>query len=158
MSVLDFGDVVYMHASAQCVNSLDTVYHGALHFITNFKALTHRCTLYAQVGWSALTTRRLNHWHILIYKAIIGFLPSYLQAYTVLKSQGKYELRSQDLVLLSTTRARIGLGERAFRYAAPATWNKLQEQLNLKELVSLPVFKETLCKMDISTASCKCFD
>ena len=88
---------------------MDIVYHGALRFITNFKALTHRCTLYAQVGWSALTTLRLNHWHILIYKAIIGFLPSYLQAYTVLKSPGNYELRSQDLVLLSTTRARIEL-------------------------------------------------
>ena len=90
-------------------------------------------------------------------EVVIGFLPSYLQAYTVLKSPGNYELHSQDLVLLSTTRARIGLGERAFRYAAPAAWNKLQEQLNLKELVSLPVFKETLCKMDMSTAGCKCF-
>ena len=157
MSVLDFGDVVYMHASTQCLKSLDTVYHGALRFITNLKALTHHCTLYAQVGWSALTTRRLNHWHILIYKAILGLLPTYLQAYTVLKSSGNYELRSKDLVLLEVPRARIGLGERAFRHAAPTAWNQLQERLKLKELVSLPVFKETLCKMDMSTSGCKCF-
>lgn len=38
MFVLDYG-VVYIHASLQCLYMLDTVYHGALRFITNLKAL-----------------------------------------------------------------------------------------------------------------------
>ncbi len=36
----------YMHAS-QCLHMLDTVYHRALRFITNLKALTHLCS----PGW-----------------------------------------------------------------------------------------------------------
>ena len=50
MSVLDYyGDVVYMQASSQSLHALDTVYHGALRFITGFKALTHHCTLYERL-------------------------------------------------------------------------------------------------------------
>jgi len=77
MSVLDYGDVIYMHASIQCLKLLDTVYHGALRFITNFRALTYHC----MIGLVGLSTRRLNNWHILIYKAILGLLPPYLQSY-----------------------------------------------------------------------------
>lgn len=68
MSVLDYGDVVYMHASSQCLHALDTVYHGALRFITNLKTLIHHCVLYARVGWSALTIRRQKHWHVVFPK------------------------------------------------------------------------------------------
>ena len=68
LSVLDYGDVLYTNASSKCLQSLDTVYHGALRFVTNFKTLTHHCSLYARVGWFALSTLRLHHWHILIYK------------------------------------------------------------------------------------------
>jgi len=45
MSVLDYGDVINMHASSQCLYALDIVYHGALRFITNLKTLTRHCVL-----------------------------------------------------------------------------------------------------------------
>jgi len=76
MSVLDYGDVIYMHASTQCLHVLNTVYHVALRFITNLKTLTHHCVLYARVGWSVLSIRRQKHWHVFIYKSILGLLPS----------------------------------------------------------------------------------
>ncbi len=60
-----------MHASSQSLHTLDTIYHGALRFITNLKALTHHYSQYTRVGGSALSTRRLNHWHILIYEAVL---------------------------------------------------------------------------------------
>ena len=97
LSVLDYGDVLYMNASSKCLQSLDTVYHGALRFVTNFKTLRHHCSLYARVGWSLLSTRRLHHWHILIYKTILCVLPAYLQKYVIQKSTGAYQLRSEDL-------------------------------------------------------------
>ena len=104
LSVLDYGDMLYMHASAQSLQALDTVYHGALRFITNFKSLTHRCVLYSRVGWSSLSTRRLMHWHILIYKAILGLLPSYLLTFISQRTSGSYNLRSQNFLLLSVPR------------------------------------------------------
>lgn len=69
MSVLDYGDVIYMHASMHCQHMLHIVYHGELKLIGNFRALTHHCSSYARVGWSAFSTWRISHWHILIYKA-----------------------------------------------------------------------------------------
>lgn len=41
--MLDYGDVLYMHASPQSLHVLYTVYHGTLRFIMDFKALTHYC-------------------------------------------------------------------------------------------------------------------
>lgn len=157
MSVLDYGDIIYMNASSQSLHTLDTVYHGALRFITNCKALTHHCELYARVGWSALTTRRWNHWMTVIYKAILGLLPPYLQTYITQKRIGSYNLRSQELFLLSVPKARTELGKRAFRYAAPTAWNELQGSLNLQELVSLGHFKLVLKNLEVAKSGCKCF-
>ena len=67
LSVLDCGDLLYMHTSAQCLHKVDTAYHASLRFITNCKALTHHCELYSRVGWPALATRRLCHWYSFIY-------------------------------------------------------------------------------------------
>lgn len=66
MSVLDFCDVIYMHASS---SRLHAVYNRALIFITKFKPLTHHCLLYSSVACSDFSIRILRQWHILIYKA-----------------------------------------------------------------------------------------
>ncbi len=73
MSVIGYGDVIYMHASSQSLHALDAVYHGTMRFITNLKALTHHCTMYARVGWPALSICRL-HWHVLIRHLLTCFL------------------------------------------------------------------------------------
>ncbi|XP_056280736.1 diacylglycerol kinase iota isoform X3 [Pseudoliparis swirei] len=123
----------------------DTVYHGALRFITNLKALTHHCSLYARVGWTPLSIRRQNHWHVLIYKAILHVLPSYLWTLIQLKNPGSYHLRSvtsaQGLLLLSVPHVRLEMGKRGFKFAALAAWNLLQTDLGLREPVSLGVLK-----------------
>jgi hypothetical protein len=68
MPLLDYGDILYMNASAQCLVSIDTLYHGTLRFILNSKTLTHHCTLYTMVGWPSLVTRRLSHWYTFFIK------------------------------------------------------------------------------------------
>jgi hypothetical protein len=35
MSVLDYGDVLYMHGSASVVKKLDALHHAAVRFVTN---------------------------------------------------------------------------------------------------------------------------
>ncbi|CAB1339696.1 unnamed protein product, partial [Coregonus sp. 'balchen'] len=44
-SVLEYGDIVYMQDSASTLKILDTVYHGALRFLTNARPLTQHCDL-----------------------------------------------------------------------------------------------------------------
>ena len=58
-----------------CLERLDASYHSALRFLTNCKALTHHCTLYAKAGLPSLPVRRLSHWYTFIYKALLGKLP-----------------------------------------------------------------------------------
>lgn len=61
LPLLDYGDVLYMHAPVTCLRSLDTVYHCALRFVTGCKNVTHHCTLYKKAEWSSLSVRRFTH-------------------------------------------------------------------------------------------------
>lgn len=88
LSVLDYGDILYMYSTSQCLHALETVFHGALRFITNLKSLTHHCLLYSLVGWFSFLIQRWMHWHIFIYKAVLGLLPPYLNTYILPRPAG----------------------------------------------------------------------
>lgn len=143
LPVLDYGDLLYMHASAQCLQKVDAAYHASLRFITTCKPLTHHCELYSRVGWSALATLRMCHWYTFIYKAILGLLPRYLWIFIVQKV-GQYFLRSQDLFLLNVPFAHTDHGKRAFKHSAPSSWNTLQNVLKLDNLITLTAFKSKM--------------
>ncbi len=125
-----------------------TLYHGALRFVTNLKAFTHHCLLYEGVGWSSLSSRKLVHWLIVTYKAILGLLPVCLLTYIKQKSTGDFNLLSQDLFLLSVPKVRSELGKKVFKFAAPFTRNKLQKDLKRNELVLFDIFKRMLNDME----------
>ena len=131
---------------------LDAAYHSALRFVTNCKVLTHHCTLYARAGLPSLTVRRLSHWYIFIYKAMLGKLPSYICSLISRRIVSVYCLRSNAVVLLNVPTARTVLGEIAFRCAAPLTWN------SLSNLVPLNVFKARIDAIQSETVgTCKCY-
>lgn len=130
LPVPDYDDLVYMHASSQCLHQLDTVYHSALRFIAGCRALTHHCTLYASVqspvAFTDLTqVDSLVH----IYKAILGLLPSYLCSYISFRIS-TYCLRSNSIIQLSVPKGRTELNKHAFMFSAPAVWNQLQSNQN----------------------------
>ena len=60
LPIIHYGDVLYMNASTQCLYMLDSVYHGALRFITNCGALTHHCVLYSKVNWPSSYVRTIG--------------------------------------------------------------------------------------------------
>ncbi len=70
LSVLDYGDVVYMHANLFWLKKLDCIYHAAIWFVTN--ASSHHCTLYKLFCWSSLYQRRKMHMLLFIAKALLG--------------------------------------------------------------------------------------
>ncbi len=62
LPILDYGDVIYMHASTYLLKRLDGVYHAALRFITNAcSSRTHHCLLYIYAGWSSLCQRTKSY-------------------------------------------------------------------------------------------------
>lgn len=77
LSVLDYGDILHMHASAATLKPLDAVYHSALRFITGDNYNTHLCELYAKVGWPSLSVSHDRYWISFIYKKLffIRILP-----------------------------------------------------------------------------------
>ncbi|CDQ73488.1 unnamed protein product [Oncorhynchus mykiss] len=152
MPLPDYGDILYMNASAQCLRSIDTLYHGTLRFILNCKTLMHHCTLYTRVGWPSLVTRRLSHWYTFIYKAILGLLPFYLCIFIVQKCGG-YSLHSLDFNLLMPKLNLV----KAIMYSAPSSWNTLQNTFKLEELVRIGVFKSLMKDFEVDSLTCQCF-
>ena len=113
-----------------------------------------------RVGWPSLTQRRLSHWYVFVYKAILGLLPPYLCSFISLQENGTYQLRSQDCtaVLLSEPSSRIRFGEQAFQFSAPMAWNELQKIMDMQELISLPCFKKAIKIMEEDDLRvCKCY-
>ena len=107
MSVLDYGDVLYMHGSASVVKKLDALYHAALRFVTNENFCTHHCLLYISVGWDSLTFRRARHWLIFVYQAVLQKLPNYLNS-TIQWSNSIYQTRSQDMLVMPRIHSELG--------------------------------------------------
>ncbi len=92
----------------------------------------HLSLVGCRVGWSSLLIRIKEHWYIIIFKAILGMLPSYLCCLIKQKTVEKYFLCSQNCYTLSVPFVQSELGKNAFMYAAPSDWNLLQSKLKLQ--------------------------
>lgn len=150
MSVLDYGDILYMHASAATLHPLDTVYHSALRFITGDNYNTHHCDLYSKVEWPSLSDRRDRHWILFVFKALTGLLPSYINS-LVSFSASLHHTQSKDWITLQVPSVHTKLGKSCFSYCAPATWNHPK----LTTLLSLGQFKSITASY--FTSNCSCF-
>lgn len=123
-----------------CINSVDSVHHSALRFITNSLFLTHHYFLYDLVSWPSLSIRRQQHCYVFIYKALLGKLPSYLCIFLLI-TKNFYNPRSTRWLRFQVPRIYSEFCQAAFSYNAPWSWNKLVITLKLNDLVSLNEFK-----------------
>ena len=112
LSQLDYGDTIYRFACPTVLTKLDPLYHAALRYISNAPYRTHHCTLYSLTGWSSLSMRRMQHWFLLMYKAILGKLPLYI-CVRFAPVCDSYNLRSSAWILLeqNTSATRRSLDE-----------------------------------------------
>jgi hypothetical protein len=154
LSVLDYGDLIYMHSSSSLLNKLDVIYHSALRFITGAPARTHHCILYEAVQWPSLSLRRKLHALIFIAKALMGKLPLYISNLLSFHNS-VYKTRSSEYMLLTTPLTRTQLGTTAFSSYAPKVWNELQATLKLESLPPLSTFKNML--QSALKEHCNCF-
>ncbi len=114
-SVIDYGDVIYMHSSASILKPRDAVYHSALRFITRYCFRTHHCILYDKVGWQSLAVRREQHCILFICKALQGKLPGYLTCLFSYRSMS-HCTRSHKYLVLENHLVSTGIGKLAFKY------------------------------------------
>ncbi len=140
--MLDYSDILYMHANQSSLKMLDSVYHASLRFVTKSSFRTHHCSLYESVGWLSLHNRRLEHWYIFLFKAILYKLPSYLCSLLTLKvTTSKCNLRSYGQIMYDIPQTITVVGESAFKVFAPLSWYKLQNHLKLDYLPTMTQFK-----------------
>lgn len=105
---------------------LDSLYHSALRFITSLGYSIHHCDLYRLAILTSLSSRRLKHWYIIVYKVILGKTPNYLNELLITSSI----LIILDLRLFWVFQFLKFIGNLE-TILAPWSWNKLQEKLNL---------------------------
>ena len=81
---------------------------------------------------------------LLTYKTIHGQAPIYLQELLTMKHSKRYNLRTNNSLMLDFPSARsyATLGDRAFVYAAPKLWDALPGSLRMS--ASIDIFKKSL--------------
>ncbi len=136
--MLDYSDILYMHANQSSLKMLDSVYHASLRFVTKSSFRTHHCSLYESVGWLSLHNRRLEHWYIfflrlyctnclLIY--VLFWLLKSLPANVIFDHMGKSCMTFHEREL-SLVKVLLKL-----------SWYKLQNHLKLDYLPSMTQLK-----------------
>ncbi len=93
--------MIYMHASSQSLHAIESVYHGALRFITNLKTLIHHCW----VGWVCFV-------HLQV-KTLACFYLQIYAGFTVKNPVCSYSLRSQEIFVLSVPVVLTELGKKS---------------------------------------------
>ena len=103
MCMMDYGHVIYMRTSLLCFHAWDTVYNGALSFITKLETLFHSFLFFVQVKWSDMSELSVQ---------------SYFLAYITEKLLGSCCRHYPNIFFLATSTARTELGKRTFKHAA----------------------------------------
>lgn len=131
-----------MPANHSSLKMLDSIYHAALRFVTNSSFRTYHCSLYKGVRWLSLQNRRLEHWHIFLFKAILHKLPTYLCSLLTLKVTSREgNLRSHGQIMYDIPQTRTVFGESAFNVFPPLSWYNLKNQIKLDYLPTMTQFK-----------------
>ena len=146
----DYGEVVYMGASRKCMQSLNTVYHSAVRFVTGDGHLkyihihkrSHITPILFSLHWLPIHFR--IHFKILLltFKALHGQAPAYISELLKRYLLGR-PLRSTEPHLLVVPHSRLKTkGDCAFSVMAPTLWNSLP--LCIRSAETVDSFKKQL--------------
>ena len=139
-SRLDYcNSLLYGTPQAQ-IDKVQRVQNAAARFIFKQPKFSHITPLLCQLHWLPIRYRIEFKILLLCFKAVHGMAPGYICKLISFKIPTKYELRSNQKLLLKVPSGKMlpTLGARAFSYAAPRLWNDLPS--NITGLHSLPSF------------------
>ena len=144
-SRLDYcNSLLYGTPQAQIDIKLQRVQNAAARLIFKQPKFSHITPLLCQLHWLPIRYRIEFKILLLCFNAVHGMAPGYICKLINFKIPTKYELRSNQKLLLKVPSGEMlpTLGARAFSYAAPRLWNDLPS--NITGLHSLPSFKRHL--------------
>lgn len=148
---LDYGDILYMHASPDDITLLDEVYHAALTFITNDRDDAEYHEVYHEMRLLCPSLMRESHLLLFIYKALKGFLPPYIRSMLVIDKKSP-----SDCIWLEEQEVFTDIGKTRLSYFGPKTWNEMQGRQKLNPSVSFRKAKSLILSYLTRKCSCPC--
>ena len=151
LSQFHFGDIVYMNIDLIAQKKIQKIQNMCVKFIFNIKRRDH-CdyeALRLQLGWVAMTEKRVSNGLVLLYKILQGKAPDYLKdMFTLISEINERNLRTYagNIYLPNENQSAIHL--KGFRNYISKVWNSLPE--DIKTAASLNIFKNKLKKAILS--------
>ena len=110
----------------------------AARFICNIPRFEHITQTLTRLHWLPVKSR-IEQFKILLitFKVIHGLTPDYLSELITIRTPSRYNLRSNDEILLVPPKVKTlqTLGDRAFEGAAPKLWNSLPNEIRNAQTV-----------------------
>ena len=140
--ILEFSDVIWDNCSYGQKQELEKIQHEAARIVTGCTQLVSLTSLYHELGWSTLESRRKLHKLILFYKMINNLVPSYLSSLVTprIGETSRYLLRNSNN--MQNVFARTQLYYNSFLPSTVRAWNELPD--NVRSLPSLNLFKKAI--------------
>ena len=104
----------------------------------------HITPLLKSLHWLPMKYRMVFKIILITFKAIHDLVPAYISELISVRDTGRYDLRSNDGLLLAPCRGKTltTLGDRSFHAAAPKLWNDLPG--SIRNTQSLNKFKKAI--------------
>ena len=125
------------------IDRLQKVLNAAVHVTQQIPRYSHITPVLHCLHWLPIGFRVKFKIALLVFKALKGIAPSYLNGMLQPKPTSRYSLRSnnENLLIIPRTRCKT-FGDRAFVVAGPQMWNNLP--LHIRETENLNNFKNKL--------------
>ena len=131
-SRVDYCNSLLYGLPASHLNKVQRVLNAAARLVCRAPRYCRITPLLYELHWLPVRQRISFKILLFVFKAIHGFVPTYLRELVSIKRLGNYNLRSSsDGLLLATPtyRSRVTLGDRSFQVAAPALRNVLPREI-----------------------------
>ena len=141
-SRLDTFNALLYGIPQQQLLKLQRVQNAAARVVTKSRKYDHITPILKELHWLPIAQRIEYKLCLLVFKALHGLAPVYLQELVQVSKQSR-NLRSNSLCLLQVPKSSTAkYGDRAFSHAGPSLWNKLPVQC--RNAKTITTFKSRL--------------
>ena len=145
--ILEYSDIIWDNCTQYEKDELDTIQLEAARIVSGTTKLVSSASLYMELGWESLSSRRRKHKLVMFYKMINGLCPDYLTEMVPerVSQISSYNLRNSDDYLTIRTCSQLYFILSFFFFfftSVVREWNALPQAC--RGAISLESFKKSL--------------